>query len=215
MIDSSQSHDLRAVYKRRYDGVLVPLAEGLRGYLADCLKDELRIDRVAARPKDVDRFVTKATKQVNGSSKYAEPLEQIQDQIGARIITFYQADVARLDQIIKRWFNPVEFKDHVPESEWEFGYFGRHYVLAIPSDVIEDKWQKDLVPRFFELQVKTLFEHAWSEAEHDLGYKPGEAPLTPDQKRRLAYTSAQAWGADHIFDELFRARSGAHPQGFT
>jgi putative GTP pyrophosphokinase len=65
------------------------------------------------------------------------------------------------------------------------------------------------------LQVKTLFEHAWSEAEHDLGYKPGEAPLTPDQKRRLAYTSAQAWGADHIFDELFRARSGAHPQGFT
>src|SRR6266702_2597466 len=80
----------------------------------------------------------------------------------------------RIDPIVKRWFNPIEFKDHVPESEWEFGYFGRHYVLAIPSDIIDDSWDKSMIPRFFEMQVKTLFEHAWSEAEHDLGYKPGE-----------------------------------------
>jgi hypothetical protein len=33
--------------------------------------------------------------------------------------------------------------------------------------------------------VKTLFEHAWSEAEHDLGYKPGEEPLTPGQAGSL------------------------------
>jgi ppGpp synthetase/RelA/SpoT-type nucleotidyltranferase len=115
--------------------------------------------------------------------------------------------VTRLDPIVKRWFNPIEFKDHVPESQREFGYFGRHYVLAIPSDIIDDSWDKNMIPRFFELQVKTLFEHAWSEAEHDLGYKPGEQPLTPDQTRRLAYTSAQARGADRMFDGLFRARS--------
>lgn len=71
---------------------------------------------------------------------------------------------------------------------------------------------KGMIPRVFELQVKTLFEHAWSEAEHDLGYKPGEQPLTPDQTHRLAYTSAQAWGADRMFDELFRARSAQADQ---
>jgi putative GTP pyrophosphokinase len=147
------------------------------------LRGQPIIDRIAARPKDIDRFVAKATKLEDRKPKYGEPLEQIQDQIGARIITFYQADVTRLDPIVKRWFNPIEFRDHVPESEWEFGYFGRHYVLAIPSDVIDDNWDKDLIPRFFELQVKTLFEHAWSEAEHDLGYKPGEEPLTSDQKK--------------------------------
>jgi len=171
------------------------------------LKDEPRIDRIAARPKGVDRFVAKAIKLIDGKPKYAEPLEQIQDQIGARIITFYPTDVARLDPIVKKWFNPIEFKDHVPESEWEFGYFGRHYILAIPTDVIDDSWDKSMIPRFFELQVKTLFEHAWSEAEHDLGYKPGEQPLTSNETRRLAYTSAQAWGADRMFDELFHARS--------
>jgi len=208
MTNSNPQHEaLKAEYKRRYDAVLMPLSEALYAFLADCLKDEPRIDRIAVRPKGIDRFVAKATKLHESKPKYAEPLEQIQDQIGARIITFYPTDVSRLDPIVRKWFNPIEFKDHVPESVWEFGYFGRHYVLAIPSDVIDDSWEKRMTPRFFELQVKTLFEHAWSEAEHDLGYKPGEQPLTPDQTRRLAYTSAQAWGADRMFDELFRARS--------
>jgi ppGpp synthetase/RelA/SpoT-type nucleotidyltranferase len=208
MTNSNPKHEeLRAEYKRRYDAVLIPLVEALRAFLADCLKGAPRIDRIAVRPKDIDRFVEKATKLKDGVSKYAEPLEQIQDQVGARVITFYPTDVLALDPIIKKWFNPIEFKDHVPESEWEFGYFGRHYVLAVPTDIIDDGWDKTMIPRFFELQVKTLFEHAWSEAEHDLGYKPGEQPLTSDQIRRLAYTSAQAWGADRMFDELFRARS--------
>lgn len=208
MTNLNQQHDqLRAEYRRRYEGVLKPLAGALGTFLGDCLKDEPRIDRIAARPKVLDRFILKATKLIDGKPKYVEPLEQIQDQIGARIITFYPTDVARLDPIVKKWFNPIEFKDHVPESEWEFGYFGRHYVLAVPTDVIDDSWDRGMIPRFFELQVKTLFEHAWSEAEHDLGYKPGEQPLTPNETRRLAYTSAQAWGADRMFDELFRARS--------
>jgi putative GTP pyrophosphokinase len=61
------------------------------------------------------------------------------------------------------------------------------------SDVINQSFDKALVPQFFELQVETLFQRAWS--EHDLGYKPGATPLTSEAKRRLAFTSAQAWGA--------------------
>ncbi|WP_244619298.1 hypothetical protein [Rhizobium sp. 18055] len=64
-------------------------------------------------------------------------------------------------------------------------------------------WPSDLVPNFFEIQVKTLFQHAWSEANHDLGYKPESDRLTSDQNRLLAFASAQAWGADRAFDELF------------
>jgi putative GTP pyrophosphokinase len=210
MTNSNQEHEtLRAEYKRRHGAVLTPLAEQLRGYLARCLEGQPRIDRIAARPKGIDKFIAKATKIVDGKPKYQEPMEEIQDQVGARIITFYLSDVARLDPLIKKWFRPIEYKDHVPESHWEFGYFGRHYILAIPTDIINPDWPKDMIPQFFELQVKTLFEHAWSEAEHDLGYKPGEEPLTPEQARSFAYTSAQAWGADRMFEDLFQQRSAA------
>ena len=59
----------------------------------------------------------------------------------------------------------------------------------------------EAVPEFFELQIKTLFQHAWSETHHDLGYKT-RRKLTSDERRQIAFTAAQAWGADKIFDEL-------------
>jgi len=99
--------------------------------------------------------------------------------------------VERLDGIIKSYFKTIEFRDRIPESEWEFGYFGRHYVQVLPSDVKGDFIDKSTLPDFFELQVKTLFQHAWSEAEHDLGYKPGSMPLSPDEKRLYVSDSAQ------------------------
>jgi len=195
---------LEASYRKRHETVLKPLASALANHITDCFKGQSRIDRISARPKDVSSFLTKANKMGGRHRKYSEPLHQIQDQVGARIVTFYRSDVDCLDKIVGKYFRAIESKDHVPDSEWEFGYFGRHHILVIPSDVIDDDWDKALVPKFFELQIKTLFQHAWSEAEHDVGYKEGEKPLNLDQKRRLAFTSAQAWGADRVFDELFR-----------
>ena len=198
---------LETAYRARYELALTQTAEMLRAHISEILKDEPRIDRISARAKDPGSFLKKASSRLKDRAKYTEPLSQIQDQIGARIITFYKSDVERLDALVKKFFKPIEFRDRIPESEWEFGYFGRHYVLVLPSDVKSDSIDTKHLPDFFELQIKTLFQHAWSEADHDLGYKPGSTPLTPDENRKLAYTSAQAWGADQIFDELFRART--------
>ena len=201
-----RASSLEAQYTDRHQHALVPTAEALRRHITDLLKDKPRIDRVTARAKDPSSFLKKAGTLVKGKPKYKEPLSQIQDQIGARIITFFKSDVDRIDTIVRSFFKPIEFRDRVPESEWEFGYFGRHYVLIVPTDVKDDSIDNGKMPDFFELQVKTLFQHAWSEADHDVGYKPGSKPLTPEDQRKLAYTSAQAWGADQIFDELFQAR---------
>lgn len=199
----SRSSNLNAIYRDRYESTLVPLAETLRAHTADIFKTHPRIDRITARAKDPDSFLKKANKLEKNKLKYAEPLAQIQDQLGVRIVTLYLSDVERVHATVKQYFRPIEIRDHVPESEWEFGYFGRHYVLVLPSDVRGDDLNQQNIPDFFELQIKTLFQHAWSEAEHDLGYKPESLPLSTDDKRKLAYTSAQAWGADQIFDALF------------
>jgi GTP pyrophosphokinase len=205
MKSSKPSADsLEEEYYQRHEQALKPVAQALQAFMAEYLKGQPRIDRVSARAKDVKSFIAKANKEEDGSRKYDEPLSQIQDQIGCRIITFFLSDVERIDELVLKYFRAIERKDRIPESEWEFGYFGRHYVLLLPEDVVDGSLDRSLIPDFFELQIKTLFQHAWSEAEHNLGYKPGEGPLSRDQKRRLAFTSAQAWGADHIFNELFQ-----------
>jgi ppGpp synthetase/RelA/SpoT-type nucleotidyltranferase len=199
------SVDLEKEYRGRF-GILTQLSQAIEGQLRDYLKKEPRIDRISARPKSVESFVKKAQAQLDAKPKYEDPLRQIQDQVGARVVTFYLSDIERLANIVNKYYRPIESKAIVPDHEWKFGYFGRHFVLLIPSDVVSPDWDKDALPQFFELQLKTLFQHAWSEANHDLGYKPTISPHNSASERKLAFTSAQAWGADHIFDELFRER---------
>lgn len=194
--------DLIVEYKSRYAQILAPLAEKLTAHLQSSVAGLPRIDRVAARAKSPDRFMGKAKKaDDSGTRKYADPLDQIQDQVGARIIVFYLDDVEVISEVIDRYYKRIELRDLVPESLDEFGYVGKHYILAFPEDLFEDTADRNRLPQFFELQIKTLFQHAWSEAEHDLGYKP-EEPLTPLQRRQVAFTAAQAWGADHLFSTL-------------
>jgi len=190
-------------YRQRFETILVPLAEALERHLKDTLQGEVRIDRISARAKSVDRFVAKATATEDGKPKYGEPLRQIQDQVGARVVTFYLSDVDRIAAIIERYYRRLESRVVVPDSETEFDYFGRHFILLIPSELMPSSSDKSQAPEFFELQISTLFQHAWAEANHDLGYKQQSATLAHDAKRRIAYTSAQAWGADRMFDELF------------
>lgn len=191
-------------YTRRYTTFLRQVATNLEEYLRSQLNHIPRIDRITARAKEPEKFAEKASRlDDHGVPKYKHPLTQIQDQVGARIIVLYIDDVPNVTKEILRYFQHIENKDVLPESEWEFGYAGKHLVLVLPKDVVPREVELSQVPNFFELQVKTLYQHAWSEANHDLGYKP-TAPLNTDQNRRLAYTAAQSWGADRVFVELFR-----------
>src|SRR5271157_2647239 len=60
-----------------------------------------RVDRIACRVKSVDSFMDKAKKRNNdGTPRYMEPLRQIQDQVGARIVTFYKSDIPHIQKIV-------------------------------------------------------------------------------------------------------------------
>ena len=192
--------DLRAEYTTRFTTILQPLAARLQEHLEKLVTQFPRIDRVSVRAKGIGSFLRKATNvDESGAPKYAEPLSDIQDQIGARITTFYLRDVISVQKIVEGYFGPIEKSRKEPESHSEFGYEGFHYVLFLPDDILPEPAPDE--PKYFELQIKTLFQHAWSESAHDLIYKPN-LKLTRDQHRRGAFTAAQAWGADRIFDEL-------------
>src|ERR1700686_4126215 len=111
---------VREAFAARRERVIMPLAVRLEAHLKSLFDGYARIDRVSVRAKSVDRFVAKAEKQENGKSKYDDPLNQIQDQLGARIIMFYKSDVDKLASEIKKYFRYIESVQVVPDSEREF-----------------------------------------------------------------------------------------------
>ena len=194
--------ELSAEYGRRYSQVLQPLAKRLESYLIGVLQEVEHIDRICARAKAPTRFIEKASKKLeNGETKYRYPLDQIQDLVGARVVVLYKQDVETISSVIDRYLRHIEHKDIVPDAENQFGYVGKHFIAAFPEDVLDDEVDRMRTPQFFELQVKTLFQHAWSEAEHDMTYKP-QIEFSSLQRRQIAFTAAQAWGADEIFSQL-------------
>jgi ppGpp synthetase/RelA/SpoT-type nucleotidyltranferase len=162
-----------------------------------------RIDQISGRAKSIERFKLKALKKLDGGEfKYENPLTEIQDQIGIRIVTFYLSDVEYISKIILDYYEPIEEADKHPDRYDAFSYTGRHFILFIPPEV--KKWREEKnMPSFFELQIKTMFQHAWAESEHDLNYKTMH-DLSLEDKRLVAFSAAQAWGADRVFEELSR-----------
>ncbi|VDN46192.1 protein of unknown function [Petrocella atlantisensis] len=47
-----------------------------------------------------------------------------------------------------------------------FGYLSVHYIAELKDDAIIPEHKK-LKKLKFEIQVRTLLQHAWSEVEHD------------------------------------------------
>lgn len=195
-------------YKARIEPVLKPMAAWIQDDLHRILESQSHVDRICSRVKSIESFQTKASKTEEGKFIYTDPLNQIQDQVGVRVIVFYLDDVERIAEKIRENYKEVEYKNHIPDSESEFGYVGKHFIFKVPSD-----FKKNVEPRFFELQIKTLFQHAWAEANHDLVYKPKKS-LSVLQKRKVAFTAAQAWGADTVFNELFLDQTD-HPKSLN
>lgn len=193
-------HAIRDEYLERHP-VLVSTAEKLQTYLQKLIAELPRVDSVNVRAKNPDRYFAKAVKvDESGKPKYENPRYGIQDQIGARINVLYLSDVECVRLRMVDFMKYIEEAPKSPDDDAAFGYFGYHFIFQTPDDIISDD-HKDAIPEFFELQIKTLFQHAWSETHHDLGYKTTRK-LRSDERRQIAFTAAQAWGADKIFDEL-------------
>jgi ppGpp synthetase/RelA/SpoT-type nucleotidyltranferase len=189
---------------------LKTIADSLLDNLSDLLKQVPHVDRIAARVKAHDSFLEKASKVVDRKLKYDKPFQEIQDILGARIVVFYKSDIEPVSRFIERAFNPVEKQQLIPEEENEFGYEGLHYVLFVPPHISGLYRSVPNIPTFFELQIKTLYQHAWAQAEHGLGYKPGIG-LDRDTKRKLAFVAAQSWGADEVLEALHQQIHSGNP----
>jgi len=164
------------------------------------------IDRIYFRVKSRESFVAKAC-QVDvrsNSLKYISPFDEIEDQVAGRILVFFDSDIEIASKKLVSRFNRVEAKRKQPSDPNTFDYESQHFVFTLPPEVQTDEWKCfDDLPTTFEMQVRTLFMHAWAEPQHDLEYK-AKQDLTAQDRRELAWAAASAWGADQVLERVRR-----------
>ncbi|SDJ09447.1 ppGpp synthetase catalytic domain-containing protein (RelA/SpoT-type nucleotidyltranferase) [Frankineae bacterium MT45] len=150
---------------------------------------------ITSRTKSVASFAAKAARTSDGSPLYPDPLTQITDVVGVRVVTYLQSDVVAVAQLLADQLTLIDDRDLGEETarDGRFGYASRHLLIASPA-----------VPeRPASVQVRTVLQHAWAEFEHDIRYK-GTVPaeLAPDLERRFTLAAGLLELADREFSEI-------------
>jgi len=181
----------------------------LQSLLGRASEEHAPLAIVQARPKSISGFAEKALRKREEYIRrygFADPVVQITDLCGARVITQTRDEVNAICEFIKEhfdidWRNTVDCGGRLKPTE--FGYRSVHYVVEFKRGVFPAKHVDVTIPREVyalraEIQVRTFLEHAWAEFTHDVGYK-GAFKIPAKWERELADVAAVLEGADESF----------------
>ena len=185
---------------------LLPVYEKMADVIPEKLKESF--DEAGIIVAAVEHRV-KAEKSLAGKlqlkgDKYKDIFD-ITDVVGLRVITFYIDDVDKVASIVERlfeidWENSID-KRKIHEID-SFGYLSLHYICRVPESAYSDHEHPEINKIRFEVQMRTVLQHAWANMNHDTGYKSGvEIPLI--YKRNM---SRLAGMLELIDDEFSRIR---------
>jgi len=147
-------------------------ARTLEDYLKKACKHAGLQAIVQARAKTLSSFTAKAIRK---KDKYPDPINDLCDLCGVRIILHTNEQVNWVCDFIDRSFDVIQ-KDNVQVrlGENQFGYQSIHYDIRLNHDHdygVSDDVMKSLAGKKAEIQVRTILQHAWSAIMHDRIYK--------------------------------------------
>lgn len=161
-------------YQKLGNSIFLFIKEGLSEY-------EM-LPEISFRTKELLSLVKKIKKkQKEKPYTYAD----LTDKLGVRIICPFLSDLDKVDAFLNSNF--VIHKCEKKKDKIDFDrldYQSNHYDASIDVSKVEFSTfleEKDFV---FEIQVRTLNQHAWSNSAHTLFYKQ-EVDMPDEMKRRI------------------------------
>lgn len=162
-------------------------------------KDAIEFLSVTSRIKNQKGAVEKIKRK-----GYSEPKTQLTDLSGIRVVTFLEAQVVQISKIIRELFEIDEANSldrSVALGLDKIGYRSTHFVCTLGK-------KREALPEYeslgglkFEVQVRTVLQHAWAELAHDRSFKFGAA-LPKKIERKLNLYSGLLEIVDGAFDEI-------------
>jgi predicted RNase H-like nuclease/ppGpp synthetase/RelA/SpoT-type nucleotidyltranferase len=137
---------------------------------------------VTGRTKTVASFAEKARRTRDGVPLYTDPLREITDTIGIRVITYVHSDVSAVADLLRDQVVVKDDRDMGRETaqEGRFGYASRHLLIELDAAREGHPSYELMRGHTAQIQIRTVLQHAWAEFEHDIRYKG----TMPDQHAR-------------------------------
>ena len=185
-------------YRKQRDS-FVKLGDVAHTMLADIAKElGLTVLTVEHRVKEERSLAGKLERKGDGYNS----LEDVTDILGCRVVCFLSDEVEKVGKKIEEkfvvdWANSCDKRTLLKENA--FGYLSLHYICSLPFG---DKWPDEICGKRFEIQIRTILQHAWSAIHHDIGYK-SDFGVPSEINRQFARLAGLLELAD---DEFVRAR---------
>jgi ppGpp synthetase/RelA/SpoT-type nucleotidyltranferase len=97
------------------------------------------------------------------------------------------------------WENTIDKRKTLSPNV--FGYLSVHYVVSFDKNRLKKKAFADYKDIRFEIQIRSILQHAWAEIEHDLGYK-SEIEVPDEIRRKFSRLAGLLEIADSEFISL-------------
>ena len=178
----------------------------LAGLIENLLETaDIGVHKIEPRCKEVDKFKEK----INRAGKaYEDPLREVTDLVGVRVIAYYPEDVDKICDLLRQEFEVDEANSTDKRAALDpdrFGYLSYHLVVTLgPSRKRLAEWRACAEIKA-EIQVRTVLQHAWAEIEHDLGYKT-EADVPAAMRRKFSRLAGLLELVDEEFVSIRRDR---------
>ena len=199
-LSEEEIHEHSNWYTNEYD-TYKKLAEKIKELLIEMLQSrKIPYHYIDARPKEISDFEMKLRIGITYNPK------NMQDLAGIRVICYVKTDVENVCKILENKDNfEIDYNRSHDRSkilgEDKMGYSSIHYVAKLSESRTRHEENKRYVGKFFEIQVRTILQHAWAEIQHDEMYKNSEK-LDAELKRRFYLVSSILETADNEFNTL-------------
>jgi putative GTP pyrophosphokinase len=178
---------------------LGPKVESLMHMLIDSA--DIQVVGVTHRVKQRESALRKAAT----STPPLTNIDQFHDILGLRVITFFAEDVDRVARVIEKEFeiDSARTKDKRAAIDPDrFGYLSVHYGARLGRSRRRLSEWSAYSNVWFEVQIRSVLQHAWAEIEHDLGYKSSVGSVPAEFRRRFSRLAGMLEMADEQFELL-------------
>lgn len=143
------------------------------------------LPEISFRPKELLSIVKKIKKKRLEKGRENYSYDDLNDKLGVRIICAFQEEMNTIDIYLNKYFEVKKVEKKKEKLDIKtLDYISNHYDASIKTSVKQFSKHSHLKDLVFEIQVRTLNQHAWANSAHSLSYKQ-EADIPPSLMRKV------------------------------